>query len=241
MSKEELAAHSPLGPSSADRWINCPGSVKATAGLPDTTSMFAAEGTFAHLVSEVMRDDCKSAKDMIGFKDTIDGYSFEVDQAMAEHVERFVDYVAEHMPEKHRRMSEWSPERFARWAEKTGPATAALITRVLGARRHPEQSYRTCLGILRLAKPYGDARLEALKELGEIYAGPLDNAAYALATLGDLYLKRPTPQMREQPLCDPGDLLRAFHVLPLVIRHVALPRPSGTGGRLRRSCRGCLG
>jgi hypothetical protein len=96
MSKEELAAHSPLGPSSADRWINCPGSVLATKGLPDTTSVFAAEGTFAHLVSEVMRDECKSAKDMIGFKDTIDGHSFEVDQVMAEHVERFVDYVAEH-------------------------------------------------------------------------------------------------------------------------------------------------
>ena len=69
--------------------------------------------------------------------------------------------VAEHMPEKHRRMGEWSPERFTRWAEKIGPATAALIARVLGARRHPEQSYRTCLGILRLAKSYGEARLEA--------------------------------------------------------------------------------
>ena len=64
------------------------------------------------------------------------------------------------MPEKHRRMGEWSPERFTRWAEKIGPSTAALISRVLGARRHPEQSYRTCLGILRLAKGYGDARLE---------------------------------------------------------------------------------
>jgi len=69
--------------------------------------------------------------------------------------------VAEHMPETHRRMSEWSPERFARWAAKIGPATAALITDVLGTRRHPEQSYRTCLGILRLAKSYSDARLEA--------------------------------------------------------------------------------
>jgi transposase len=69
--------------------------------------------------------------------------------------------VPEHMPEKHRRMGEWSPERFTRWGETIGPATAALITRVLGARRHPEQSYRTCLGILRLAKGYGDARLEA--------------------------------------------------------------------------------
>ena len=66
------------------------------------------------------------------------------------------------MPEKHRLFAEqWSPERFSRWAEKIGPATGALITHVLQARRHPEQSYRSCLGILRLAKTYSDARLEA--------------------------------------------------------------------------------
>ena len=70
--------------------------------------------------------------------------------------------VAEHMPEKHRRFAEqFSPARFAKWAETIGPGTAALIARVLQARRHPEQSYRSCLGILRLAKTYSDARLEA--------------------------------------------------------------------------------
>ena len=70
--------------------------------------------------------------------------------------------VAEHMPEAHRRFAEkFSPARFAQWAETIGPGTAALIARVLQARRHPEQSYRSCLGILRLAKTYSDARLEA--------------------------------------------------------------------------------
>ena len=67
----------------------------------------------------------------------------------------------EHMPEKHRRMGRWTPERFTRWAEKIGPSTGALITTVLGSRRHPQQAFRSCLGILRLAKSYGDARLEA--------------------------------------------------------------------------------
>ena len=69
--------------------------------------------------------------------------------------------VAEHMPEKHRRMGQWTPERFIRWAEKIGPHSAALITTVLGSRRHPQQAFRSCLGILRLAKTYGDVRLEA--------------------------------------------------------------------------------
>ena len=67
------------------------------------------------------------------------------------------------MPEKHRRMGEWTPDRFSRWAEKIGPDTAALVTAVL-ARRHPQQAYRSCIGLLRLAKCYGDARLEAAAE-----------------------------------------------------------------------------
>ena len=69
--------------------------------------------------------------------------------------------VDEHMPEKHRRMGQWTPERFMRWAEKIGPATGALITTVLDSRRHPQQAFRSCLGILRLANGYGDERLEA--------------------------------------------------------------------------------
>ena len=68
------------------------------------------------------------------------------------------------MPEKHRRMGEWTPERFVLWAEKIGPATAALVTAVLERRRHPQQAYRSCLGLLRLAKCHGDARLEAAAE-----------------------------------------------------------------------------
>ena len=67
----------------------------------------------------------------------------------------------EHMPEKHRQMGQWTPQRFIRWAEKIGPNTAALITAVLGSRRHPQQAYRPCLGVLRLANTYGEARLEA--------------------------------------------------------------------------------
>lgn len=67
----------------------------------------------------------------------------------------------EHMPKSHRQYRDWSPERFVRWAEKAGPATAKLITTVLASRRHPQQAYRSCLGILRLGKSYGDDRLEA--------------------------------------------------------------------------------
>ena len=69
--------------------------------------------------------------------------------------------VDAHMPEKHRRMGQWTAQRFIRWAEKIGPHTAGLITTVLDSRPHPQQAFRSCLGILRLAKSYGDERLEA--------------------------------------------------------------------------------
>lgn len=69
--------------------------------------------------------------------------------------------LAAHMPQAHRQAGDWSPQRLAGWAARTGPATEQLILNVLSARKHPQQAYRSCLGILRLGKAYGDARLEA--------------------------------------------------------------------------------
>ena len=62
--------------------------------------------------------------------------------------------VTAYMPASHRQAGGWSPERLMRWASKTGPATEKLIQTVLGSRKHPQQAYRSCLGILRLSKPY---------------------------------------------------------------------------------------
>ena len=49
----------------------------------------------------------------------------------------------------------------ATWAATIGKQTEALVTAILSERPHPEQGYRSCLGILRLAKRYGPERLEA--------------------------------------------------------------------------------
>ena len=68
--------------------------------------------------------------------------------------------VAAHMPRPHREYAEWTPRRLVAWAVKTGPATGALIEQILTQRRHPQQGFRSCLGILRLAKRYGEERLE---------------------------------------------------------------------------------
>jgi transposase len=66
-----------------------------------------------------------------------------------------------HMPESHRRHAEWTPARITEWAAKTGPATAALVARILESRPHPEQGYRAALGIIRLASRHGAERAEA--------------------------------------------------------------------------------
>ncbi len=66
-----------------------------------------------------------------------------------------------HMPSSHRKHRDWSPSRLIAWAAKVGPHTAALVEAILADRPHPEQGYRSCLGIMRLARGYGDQRLEA--------------------------------------------------------------------------------
>jgi len=66
-----------------------------------------------------------------------------------------------HMPESHRRHLEWTPGRLVAWGEQTGPATGALVAAILRSRPHPEQGFRSCLGIFRLGRRHGEARLEA--------------------------------------------------------------------------------
>ena len=69
--------------------------------------------------------------------------------------------IPEHMPSSHRRYAERTIERIQDEAARIGPATALLCDLVLQHRPHPEQGFRTCLGILRLIRPYGTERLEA--------------------------------------------------------------------------------
>jgi transposase len=65
------------------------------------------------------------------------------------------------MPDSHRRHASWTPSRIIAWAERSGPNTAALAKDIMAARTHPEQGYRSCLGIIRLGEHYGVERLDA--------------------------------------------------------------------------------
>jgi len=72
--------------------------------------------------------------------------------------------VTEHMPSSHRRYASWTIDRIRQAARVIGPATTALCELILEQRPHPEQGFRACLGIVRLAGPYGADRLETAAE-----------------------------------------------------------------------------
>lgn len=106
--------------------------------------------------------------------------------------------VPEHMPSSHRRYAEWTIERILREAAAIGPSTAKLAALILETRPHPEQGYRACLGILRLARQYGADRLEAACDRG------LDIGARSYGSIQSI-LKHGLDRQRAQPI--QGELL----------------------------------
>jgi transposase len=74
--------------------------------------------------------------------------------------------ITEHMPSAHRRYAAWTPAKMMDEAAKVGPATSALFEAIMKAKPHPEQGFRSCLGIIGLGRSYGTARLEAASRRG---------------------------------------------------------------------------
>jgi transposase len=68
--------------------------------------------------------------------------------------------IPEHRPKAHQRHMEWTPSRIAEWASTVGSSTAQVVETILATNRHPEQGYRSCLGIIRLSSKYGAQRVE---------------------------------------------------------------------------------
>ena len=95
----EDGAHSELGPSSAERWLECPGSVIATRGIPDKVSAYAISGTASHTLSEWCRLQGKNASEFLGTKIRVkhaNGFTdCEVDKERAASVQEFVDKLRE--------------------------------------------------------------------------------------------------------------------------------------------------
>lgn len=116
-------AHAKLGPSAADRWMTCGASVDLIDDLtargrirPDSTSIYAAEGTLAHEIREVCLTMGLEPHDFVGKTMTADGFTFTVDQAMADHLMPGLDWIREltDSPDVEIRvdLSTWLPGQF---------------------------------------------------------------------------------------------------------------------------------
>ena len=68
----------------------------------------------------------------------------------------------DHMPSSHRRYAEWTPWPLPALGPLDRAEHRGLVIAVLSARPHPEQGFRTCLGILRLFRGLDPARAEAV-------------------------------------------------------------------------------
>jgi transposase len=85
-------------------------------------------------------------------------------QRVASHQRSYIPGKAttlkEHMPKSHQKYLEWTPSEIIKWAGNNGPNTQKLVTHIFNGKPHPEQGYRSCLGIISLAKHYSPQRLE---------------------------------------------------------------------------------
>ena len=81
--------------------------------------------------------------------------------------------IVEHMPEKHRQYTQWNAERFIKWASDIGPYTEKAVKAIMASRKVEEQSYKTCIALLKLADIYSTLRLEeACKKALFYHASP---------------------------------------------------------------------
>lgn len=77
--------------------------------------------------------------------------------------------VTEHMPPDHQKFLEWNGDRFRTWAERIGNNTYNVVNAILSSKRVKQQSYRSCMGILKLAEKYSARRLEAACKIALSY------------------------------------------------------------------------
>lgn len=122
---------------------------------------------------------------------------FHRGKRLTSHVRSFVKYAhsthSEHRPASHRAHLEWTPSRLIRWGQSIGPHTAAVVEHLIRSKPHPEQGYRSSLGLLRLSERFGAARLERACERSIA----MRSASYR--TVKTMLKKR----MEEAPLLEP--------------------------------------
>ena len=77
--------------------------------------------------------------------------------------------ITEHMPEDHQKYLEWNGDRFRKWAERIGINTYTVVNAILASKRVEQQTYRSCMGLLKLAEKYSEEMLESACEKALLY------------------------------------------------------------------------
>ena len=92
--------------------------------------------------------------------------------------------LPQHMPRSHREHAEWTPTRLINWGASIGANTCAVVEHLLKSKPHPEQGYRACLGLLALARQYGQGRLEAASTLAVKLQSPTRKSVLSILKTG---------------------------------------------------------
>jgi len=102
-----------------------------------------------------------------------------------------------HMPEAHRQHRQWTPERLTRWATKLGPSVVAVVESLFARKKHPEQAYRSCLGLLNLSRQYDAQRLERACHRAKLIGSPTLRSIKSILKQGLDQLELPQDESKE--------------------------------------------
>ncbi|MCL2479609.1 MAG: IS21 family transposase [Treponema sp.] len=106
--------------------------------------------------------------------------------------------IIEHMPENHRQYAQWNAERFITWSSGIGPFTEKVVKAIIASRKVEQQSYKTCIAILKLADTYTAVRLEGACEKAFCF-----NSCPSFRSIKTI-LKTGTDTRPKEPLVDGG-------------------------------------
>ena len=109
--------------------------------------------------------------------------------------------ILEHMPPEHQQFLAWNGDRFRNWAKKYGPNTAKVIERILTSKKVEQQTYRSCMNVLKLADKYGSPRLEDVcLKIVNTHVTPSYKVIKDLLTIGAKTVSAPPKLTETKPL-----------------------------------------
>jgi len=116
-----------------------------------------------------------------------------------------------HMPHKHAKHQRWTPGRLMNWAKDIGPDVLCWVKTLLEQKKHPEQGYRVCLGLLNLSRQYDYVRM---------------NKACAIANKNSLFKLKHIKAIlaTNQDKLTPSDTKRQLTVLPQTHENIRGPK-----------------